>query len=302
MKLNDKTTILVIGGSGQIGNLLVRQLQNTNVSVTGTYLQNPFQNGIQLDASDLKQVTQVFNELKPSVVINAFNAPGGADACQIDPELANTSHYESAKNIIDCANFHRTKVIQLSTDYVFDGESGPYSESDKPNPISHLGKAKLKVEQYLGNFSKNSLIIRTSFVFSWTPESKTKNFVMQLLDCHNKNQTIPVPIDQTGNITYAPNLVDAIQELISLQATGLYHLSGLTRCSKYDWALKVIDSFNLNPSIVQGLTTHELDQAAPRPLESGFKLDKAQSTLNNTTLYTLDEALSHMKTIINKAS
>ena len=287
--------VLVIGGSGQIGQQLVRLMFQTGQEVVGTYLRNERPGLVHLEASDSKQVSKIFAQIKPAVVINASNAPGGTDACELDPSLAERFHFGIGRNLADAARQYGTKFVQISTDYVFDGEAGPYAETDVTKPLSQLGRAKLRLEEYALQNAPGTLIVRTSFVFSWTPESKTKNFVMQIFDNYRNQQLMRVPIDQISNVTYAPNFAAALVEIVQMDLAGLYHLAGTTRCSKYDWALRVVDFFGLDPSLIQGITTPELGQAGPRPLQSGFVLDKVQAVLQQTRLISLEEGLSDMK-------
>jgi len=286
---------LVVGGSGQIGQNLLDGLATAGVAATGTYFRNPESGLIQLDASDPYQVMQVTADLKPGLIINASNAQGGTDACELEEGLANRYHFGNGKNLADAAKQHGAKLVQISTDYVFDGEAGPYSEFDEAHPISKLGDAKLRLERYMLQSSPDALIIRTSFVYSWTPESKTKNFAMQVLENCQARQQMKVPFDQVGSVTYAPNFSEALLEMAGIGLSGLYHVAGTTRCSKLDWALQIAGFFGLDSAPIKGVSTEELAQAGPRPLESGFVFDKVNRELKTTRLMSLEEGLSDMK-------
>lgn len=288
-------SVLVIGGSGQVGQQLVRSLVTRGRPVTGTYSRHAASGLVHLDSSDPAEVMRVMRHFDPTVVINAMNAPGGADACELDQQLARRAHFDGPRRLADAAHQHHARFVQISTDYVFDGAGGPYVETDLPRPLSRLGQAKFDLENYLLDQSPDVLIARTSFVFSWTPESSTRNFVMQLLDSARSQTPMKVPSDQIGNVTYAPNFADALAKLIDKEVAGLYHLAGTTRCSKYEWALKVVDAFGLDHSLIQAVPTADLTQRAARPLSSGFVLDKVRRVLDSTRLMTLDEGLSAMK-------
>ncbi|OFW11400.1 MAG: hypothetical protein A3H96_00410 [Acidobacteria bacterium RIFCSPLOWO2_02_FULL_67_36] len=293
---------LVIGGSGQIGQSLVRSLARRGRHATSTFCRNARLGGVHLDASDPREVAAVFGRIGPAVVINAVNTPGGADACERDPALAHRYHFESGRHLADAARGRGARFVQISTDYVFDGTGGPYAESDPTWPLSQLGRARRDLEKYVSEHADDALIVRTSFVFSWTLESKTSNFVMQIIDSVRDQSPIRVPLDQIGNVTYAPNFADALVELIEKRVTGLFHLAGVTRCSKYEWAMKAADTFGLDSSLIRGVTTAELGQAAPRPLESGFMLDKVRRVLERTRLMSLDEGLAAMRDRMLSAS
>jgi len=288
--------VCVVGGSGQIGGWLIQQFTAGGHPVISTYHQHPLSDALPLDATDAGQVHALMARLKPSVIINSLNAKGGTDACEMDPALAQRAHFETAQHLANAAREVNAKFVQISTDYVFDGSSGPYREDDVPAPLSRLGRAKLEAEQYIRAQSPEALIIRTSFVFSWTPGSATKNFVMQLLDNERAGTVMPVPVDQVGNVTYAPNFAQALVELVERKAAGIFHVAGTTRCSKYEWALKVAEYFGLRRELIRGVSTATLGQAGPRPLQSGFHLQKAQAVLKTTPLLSLEESLIAMAT------
>lgn len=286
---------LVIGGSGQIGQALIRELSARDWSVAGTCFQNRRAGMWPLDVADAGQVQRLFEEVRPRLVVNAMNVAGGADACERDPARAHRDHFEAGRRLAEAARTHRAKFVQLSTDYVFNGYAGPYAEDAPPAPLSELGRAKLRLEQDVAAQLPDALIVRTSFVFSWAPEVRTRNFAMQLLEAQERHQSMRVPTDQVANVTYAPNLAEALVELAELGRSGVYHLAGTTRCSKYAWAIAMVRAFGLDPALLEGVMTAELGQAAPRPLQSGFVLDKAQRALRRTRLLSLPEALADLQ-------
>ena len=260
-----------------------------------TFYGNPQPGGLALDATDGAQVRRIVQRVQPWLIVNSVNATGGTDACEADPTLAKRAHEETARHLVDAAAAVQARFVQISTDYVFDGTAGPYAESDAPRPLSQLGRAKLRAERYAMERLPDALIARTSFVFSWTPNSSTKNFVMQLLENDQRGTVMRVPTDQVGNVTYAPNVAEVLVELVELGSAGLFHVAGTTRCSKYAWALRVADAFGLNRALIQGVATAELGQAGPRPLQSGFRLEKVQAVLRRTRLLSLDESLAAME-------
>lgn len=286
--------VCVVGISGQIGEWVARRFREGGYTVVGTYYRHPRPGAVPLDASEAGQVRELMARLNPWLVVNSLNAKGGTDACEVQPGLAERAHVETARHLMDAARSIGAMFVQISTDYVFDGAAGPYREEDLPAPLSRLGRAKLAAEQYALAQSPGALVVRTSFVFSWTPESQTKNFVMQILDNDRAGTVISVPNDQVGNVTYAPNFAQALVELVARRANGVFHVAGTTRCSKYEWALRVAKRFGLRWELIRGVTTAELGQAGPRPLQSGFRLEKVQALLRTTQLMSLDEGLAEM--------
>lgn len=283
-----------MGGSGQIGAQAARACAAAGWPVAWTHHRNALAGGIPLDASDPAQVMDCVERLRPRLIINSVNAEGGTDACEAEPGLAERVHLASARHVIDAARAVGAALVQLSTDYVFDGQAGPYDEAAAPRPLSRLGRAKLEAERYALARIPGALVLRTSFVFSWAPQARMKNFAMQILERLREGQAMRVPLDQVGNVTYAPNLAEALVELAGMGASGVFHVAGPTRCSKYDWARRTAAWFGLDPALIRGVPTAELGQAGPRPLQSGFRLDKAQAMLRTTRLMTLEEGLADM--------
>ena len=287
--------VLIVGGSGQIGQRLAMACHARGWPVVGTCYRNPQPGGIALDATDGAQVRRVVQRLQPWLIVNSVNAKGGTDACEADPALAKRAHEETARHLVDAAAAVQARFVQISTNLVFDGHAGPYAETDLPRPLSQLGHAKLRAERDAMERLSEALVVRTSFVFSWTPNSATKNFVMQLLDNDHRGTVMRVPTDQMGNVTYAPNFAQALVELIEQGQAGLFHVAGTTRCSKYEWALRVAERFGLNPALIQGVSTQELGQRGPRPLQAGLRLDKIQAVLRRTRLLSLEDSLADME-------
>ena len=286
--------VLVVGGSGLIGQYVLKAIGPDAEVAIGTYFRHRRPGLLSLDASDPGQVAAVFDEVRPTVVINAAGMQGGTDACEREPELAMAYYFGNPRNLAAACRRHGSRLVHISTDYIFDGRAGPYREDAHPNPISVCGQVKWKAESYVSNVLTDSLIIRTTFVFDWDPLTETPNFIMQMIRQLRKREYFRAPVDQVGNPTLAGNLAEAIKELLAQGATGVFNLAGITRCSKYDWTVAAARCFGLNASLIRGVTTDELGQVAARPLQAGFILDKALSVLD-TSLLSLPEALEVMK-------
>ncbi|MBI4354245.1 MAG: SDR family oxidoreductase [Candidatus Omnitrophica bacterium] len=291
----EEQPVLIVGGSGQIGWRLAEACRNRGWACVPTFYRNPQPGAVALDATDDKPVRRLIEQWRPWLIVNSLNAQGGTDACEADPTLAIRAHYDTVRHLVDAVVAVNARFIQISTDYVFDGQAGPYAETDPPHPLSQLGRAKLMAECYVMERLPEALVLRTSFVFSWAPHVSAKNFIMQLLDNDRAGRLMRVPNDQVGNVTYAPTFAEALVELVELGQQGLFHVAGTTRCSKYEWALKTAERFGLNRTLIHGVSTAELEQRGPRPLQSGFHLAKVQGVLRRTRLLSLDESLTEME-------
>ena len=168
--------------------------------------------------------------------------------------------------------------IQISTDYVFDGKSGPYSEEDEPNPKSVYGKTKLFADNWLlDNYSK-STIIRTNILYSYTKRTKA-SFLKWVVDSLNDNQNIKVVNDQWNNPTWTESLSSVIYKIIDNQAFDLYHYGDRDIFNRFDFSILISKVFNLDSSLIMPISSDELNQIAPRPRKSGLITKKIESEL-----------------------
>jgi dTDP-4-dehydrorhamnose reductase len=184
--------------------------------------------------------------------------------------------------VVQAVNEINAKIIFFSSDYVFDGVQGPYSEDDPAHPISEYGNQKLIGEHYIAFHSKNYLIIRTTVVYGW--ETQGKNFVQRLIKSLRDGERIRVPVDQIGNPTFAPNLAEAVIELATGGETGICNIVGSTLVSRYEFAVTIAKAFDLDPLLIVPVSTEELGQVAQRPLSAGLRVDKAQKILRTSLL------------------
>lgn len=290
--------VLVIGASGLVGGRLSRRLPR-EFDVYGTYhVKKPagLEGGIlrPLDITDKNQATGLFKEFKPDVVIHTA-AVTNVDYCEDHREEAWRVNVEGTRNLVELSRVMVAKLVFMSTDYIFDGKNGPYSEGDESSPINYYGLTKLEGEKLVEKLDEH-IIVRTTVVYGYDFESK--NFAMQMLQKLGQNQKMNVPNDQYGNPTLADNLADAIAELILKDKNGVYNIVGADRVHRYDFALKIADAFNLNKGLITPVATEVLGQKARRPKNAGLKTDKAQAELD-TELLSIGKALNIMKKQMN---
>ncbi len=289
----DKTAV-VIGASGLIGKYCYKVLGSRGWQVIGTFNANSQDNLVYLDALNLQSVRKFIEENKPSWVINCASLPGGVDLCELDPELAFKNHLKIPEILINACKSFSCHFVHFSTDYIFDGNSGPYKEDDLINPISVYGKIKAKAEQLVNDNISDALIIRTTFVYDYDPKSRSKNFIQAIIEKIINKISVNVPTDQIGNPTLSRNLAEVTIDLIENEAKGIFNVAGVDRLSKYKWAIRAAEIFGLDKGFIKGVTTPELKQVARRPLSAGFELNKIQNTVQRR-LYGIDEGLKLMK-------
>ncbi len=263
--------VLIIGASGQVGGALLR-LAPKKWEVVGTYSGKPKPNLIHLDVSNRDEVFKVFDETRPDVAILSA-AFTNVDLCETDKELADAVNVNGPLNVCDASVKHGSKMVYMSTDYVFDGKNGPYREDDAPNPLGHYAWTKLEGERITA-FTPNHLIIRTTGVYSADPDSL--NFVMQVIKRLGVGEYMKVPIDQYGTPTLADNLAEGIISLLRLGKTGIYNVAGSDFMDRYSFALLIADIFGLDKTFIAPIDTPSLGQKAIRPLRAGLVVEKIE--------------------------
>jgi dTDP-4-dehydrorhamnose reductase len=213
------------------------------------------------------------------------------DRCQTEPQESHAVNVGGTANVAGACRAAGCRMVFVSTDYVFDGSAGPYSEDDPPRPISEYGVQKLAGEHLVSTGVPGWLIVRTTVVYGW--EAQGKNFVQRLVKSLKAGQKVRVPRDQVGSPTYAPNLADAMAELGEKRAQGVFNVAGNELASRYDFAVFAATVFGLDPGLLEPVETSALGQPAPRPLKAGMKVEKAQAVLD-TRLLGYREALPLM--------
>jgi dTDP-4-dehydrorhamnose reductase len=261
------TVHLVIGASGQVGEHLLHHAELAGHEAIGTYFEHQHAGFRQLDIRDPGSVDKLIQGSRPRVVwLPAARA--NVDYCESHAAETFTTNVEGVYHVIEATRRSGSKIVYFSSDYVFDGTDGPYAEDDVPRPISEYGRQKLQAEHAVAVHCPDALILRTTVVYGW--ESVGKNFVMHLVRKLRQGERMKVPVDQIGSPTYAPDLARVAVELADSPARGLYHLVGPDRVDRLKFAQEAARAFQLDPSLIDGVTTAELGQAAPRPLQAGM--------------------------------
>jgi dTDP-4-dehydrorhamnose reductase len=282
-------TILITGSNGLVGRELIRafdkQPQYTVIATSSSpdKIVLPDVAFYQLDITDRKDVVELLSDLRPDVVIHsaAISAP---DTCETDKELCNRVNIEGTQNVSDACKAIEAKMLFISTDFVFDGETGPYKEEDNPNPVSYYGWSKLEGEKITQTLTQWS-IVRTVLVYGDTVGLNRSNFVTWVKGALEKGEKIKVVNDQYRTPTYAPDLaygiVKATEWLVAGKGNEIWHISGpQPLISVYDMALQIATYYKLDSSLIEPIASASLNQPAKRPPTTGFILTKAEKHLN----------------------
>jgi len=258
------TKILLFGSAGQVGT----ELNNTLRDV-GTVIEC---NRDSVNLEDNQQIKNIIQQIKPDIIVNSA-AYTAVDKAESEPQLAEQINAIAPKIIAQESEKIKSKLIHLSTDYVFNGEKNqPYLETDETNPLGVYGRTKLAGEENIKNTSSNYLILRTAWVYGTYGKG---NFVKTMLRLAQEKEQLKIVIDQIGSPTYAQDIAQTIKLIIpsilsQKTVRETYHFTNLGVCSWYDFTVNIIkEAKKLNYPIklkqILPILTSEYPTPAKRP-------------------------------------
>lgn len=263
----------VIGASGQVGGAILSYLDSELKHETiGTYAANrpPSLDLSHLDITSSADVDELLAVEEPAHVYLSSSYTN-VDGCQLDEAHSRQVNVDGVVSVAAACKRYGHKLIYFSSDYVFDGVDGPYSEESSPNPISVYGRHKVEAESHVLDLPE-SLVLRTTVVYG--QEWQGKNFIARLIKTLNEGKEMLVPGDQVGNPTYAQSLAAVSCLLAQDKHAGIYNVAGVSRVSRYQFALDAAEIFDLPGHLLKAVATAQLNQPAPRPLNAGLVMDK----------------------------
>lgn len=277
--------ILITGSNGLLGQKLVALLANKEgitllaTSKGANRISNT--NGYQyqsLDITNENEVATIFNSFKPDTIINTA-AMTNVDSCESLQKECWELNVTAVEYLIKYAEQHQTHLIHLSTDFVFDGENGPYKETDQANPLSYYGKSKLAAEELMQQANTKWSIVRTIIVYGVAENMSRSNIVLWAKQALEKGDPLTIVDDQFRSPTLAEDLAMGCWLIAEKQATGIFHLSGKDLMSIIELVYRVADFYGYDKSNIQPIKSSSLNQAAKRPPKTGFVLNKAINEL-----------------------
>jgi len=290
--------ILVTGSNGLLGQKLVHLLKGrSDCELLAT---SQGENRIsdkegyaysEMDITILGQVMEIVEDFQPDCIINTA-AMTQVDLCEDLKEKCRLINVGAVGFLIAACKKVNAHLIQLSTDFVFDGENGPYSEEDEPNPISYYAKSKRDAELLIQNSGlKNWSIARTIIIYGVAEQMSRSNIVLWAMDALQKGEALKIVDDQFRSPTFAEDLAIACFEMAKRKVKGIYHISGPETYSILEMVKKIGTYFGWSTNNVQAVSSDSLNQKAKRPPRTGFVLDKAKTDLDYNPI-TLEEGLA----------
>jgi dTDP-4-dehydrorhamnose reductase len=272
--------ILIVGAGSKTASIVVPMLvEEMGASLTlltsqSIQVEGPGATVHTLDINDRVALKHIIMSTLPEVIIN-LAALTNVDACERERALCWQVNVTLVENLARYARLVDAHLIHVSTDYVFDGQKGPYAEHDAVAPISYYGKSKLAGENALAAAGIDWTVLRTNVVYG--APSPSMDFVRFMLARFDANEAFPAATDQYSNPTYVDDLAECIMKAAQRRRTGLYHVGGADYCSRYDMACMAAKVFKSPADLVIPVTTEALGQAAKRPLRGGLVPLKAET-------------------------
>lgn len=283
--------VFIVGASGLVGSNCMQHFAEQGWEVKGSYF------------SYATEGTVFYNTLEPNLAEN-FDIIGwqpdvlvhcGAlthvDYCETNVEESYNKTVQSTINIIALAKQCNARLVYISTDYVFDGKDGPYTEDAPINPLSVYARHKLEAEQLALAKVANTLVLRVTNIYG--REARGKNFVSRIVQQCKEGQklTLKLPYDQFASPTNAMDIARAMHLLLRDKKTGIYHIGGTDYMNRVALALRVLQYFPDAQYDLIPLSTAELNQPAARPLLGGFVTAKFSKEYPDFLFSNIDDFL-----------
>lgn len=297
--------IFITGSNGLLGQKLLNKLQSNILfhliasSKGESRVKNKFNyKYYDLDITDKLAVSELICDVRPDVVINTA-AMTNVDLCEEQREKCDDLNIKAVEYLADICLEIDAHLIHISTDFIFDGKSGPYKEDDQPNPLSYYGLSKLKSEKIINNHKVKSTILRTIVLFGVAENLTKNNIVLWAKSALKNKEKINIIDDQFRAPTLAEDLADACILAAMKKIEGVYHVSGKEIMSIYEMVTRIAMHFNYSCDNINRIKTSTLNQKAIRPMKTGFILEKAKHELGYNP-HSFEEALDIIdKQLIN---
>jgi len=292
---------LITGSNGLLGQKILKKLkEDASVELIATSKGENRVSNIEgyiyrsLDITDDKEVNKILNEESPDVVINTA-AMTNVDLCEDENKACEALNVHAVSYLADACLSCDAHLIHISTDFIFDGEDGPYKEDDKPNPLSYYGLSKLKSEEILYNHNVRWTILRTIIVFGVGENLSKSNIVLWAKEALEKGEQLNIIDDQYRAPTLAEDLAQACILAAKKKTYGIFHTSGKDIMSIYEMIERIAKYYGKTTENLNRISTSTLNQKAKRPPRTGFILEKAKKMMDYNPK-SFEESLS----IINK--
>ena len=294
--------VLITGANGLLGSKLTQllcTLQEVDLLATSKGACRAESGDYSYQAIDItsqSKVMEVVGSFRPDVIIHAA-AMTQVDYCELHHEACDLVNIEGTRHIIEAAQAVNAFLIFVSTDFIFNGEDGPYDEQAQADPVNYYGQSKWHAEQLVQDSGVQWAIVRTVLVYGYEPGLSRTNIVLWVKESLEAGKTIQVVADQWRSPTLAEDLAMGCWLVAKNKAGGIWNISGGEFMSPYQMALEVAAFFKLNASLITKVDSNTFSQPAKRPPKTGFVITKAQKELGYTPR-TFTEGLALIKGLL----
>lgn len=266
--------LLITGGSGLLGSSLAEVAVAEGHQVFSGYCRHSpeFGAALSLDLLEGDEVERAISEVAPQVIFHTA-ALTDVDRCEDDPDLAWRTNVLGTERVARAAAEVGAHLVYVSTDYVFDGEGGMYREEDRTDPVNCYGRTKLSAEGFC------DFVGRTSVIYGARPASGKVNFALWLIERLAAGEEVRIVTDQFITPTLNTNLARMLLEAGERRLSGVYHMAGATRVSRYDFAVEIARAFGLDEGLIAPSRISEMRWRAKRPRDSSLDTSKAARLL-----------------------
>ncbi len=280
-------TILIIGANGFLGSnilqlrktkevrdlnyqFLAADIENSNIPIGVTFY--------HINITNPQDTLKKIEVISPDVILLTA-AMTNVDQNEVDKDLATAINTEGPKNVLEACKKTDSKLVFMSTDFIFDGISkeGNYNEKDTPNPLSYYAKTKYKAEQAIINSEIEYTICRTAVLYGWNKEKQ--NFITWIINKLQQNEPIQIVTDQLNSPTFVKNLAEILIKLIKKDEKGIYHTVGDCTLNRYEMALKCAEVFYLKRDLISPIES--IEQKAIRPKNAGLNIRKLKRLIGS---------------------
>lgn len=268
-----------------MGQTLIRKFQETgNAEVFGLAKgANRLKNKagytyINLDLLEFDKVAALIQQIAPDVIIHTA-AMTHVDLCEKEQEACEMINVKAVENLVTCCRKYGIHLIHISTDFIFDGLKGYYTEEDMPCPVNYYGLSKLRSEELIKDSNMEATVLRTILVYGITEDMKS-NIILWVKNNLENKRDIHVVTDQWRMPTHVDDLADACIYALENGVKGVFNISSNQLLSIYEIALLVAEAFQLDEKYIKPVLSWELNLPAKRPVKTGFDLSKSISQLN----------------------
>ncbi|MEZ4721608.1 MAG: SDR family oxidoreductase [Flavobacteriales bacterium] len=249
------------------------------------------------DWRNTDEIKSFLKSVRPKTIIHTAGVTS-VDYAELNKQETGLVNVAAVQEMVSWCKLNDCRLVHFSTDFVFDGELGMYSEANESNPLSYYGSSKLKSEQIVLTGLVSSIVIRTVLVYGYNAQLSRLNFPLWLKQQLEQGVELSITADQFRTPTYAEDLAKATILLARSNVSGLFHVGGPQYMSVFDFALLVCDEFNLNRELIKPSKTEIMNQSGKRPLKTGFDISKVSSQIDYQPVNVIDGlTLMHQRMI-----